>query len=80
MNNTPTHKAAVLAVMAYLFDRCEIFEDAKSVCRHDFTFKTSCARLGLTGSWWPTPDVFDLSEDDFCTLGGGQQAVGHRRR
>lgn len=31
VNNTPTHKAAVLAVMAYLFDRCEIFEDAKSV-------------------------------------------------
>jgi hypothetical protein len=30
-NNTPSHKAAVLAVMAYLFDRCEIFEDAQSV-------------------------------------------------
>ena len=30
-NTTPTHKAAVLAVMAYLFDKCEIFEDAKSV-------------------------------------------------
>jgi hypothetical protein len=30
-NNTPSHKAAVLAVMAYLFDRCEIFEDAKSM-------------------------------------------------
>lgn len=28
---TPTHKAAVLAVMAYLFDKCEIFEDAKSM-------------------------------------------------
>lgn len=28
-NTTPTHKAAVLAVMAYLFDKCEIFEDAK---------------------------------------------------
>lgn len=30
-NTTPTHKAAVLAVMAYLFDKCEIFEDAKSI-------------------------------------------------
>ncbi|RYH16672.1 MAG: hypothetical protein EON54_28165, partial [Alcaligenaceae bacterium] len=30
-NMTPTHKAAVLAVMAYLFDRCEIFEDAQAV-------------------------------------------------
>ena len=30
-NITPTHKAAVLAVMAYLFDKCEIFEDAKTV-------------------------------------------------
>jgi len=28
---TPTHKAAVLAVMAYLFDKCEIFEDAEEV-------------------------------------------------
>ena len=28
-NTTPTHKAAVLAVMAYLFDKCEIFEDAQ---------------------------------------------------
>lgn len=27
-NTTPTHKVAVLAVMAYLFDKCEIFEDA----------------------------------------------------
>jgi len=31
VNTTPTHKAAVLAVMAYLFDKCEIFEDAKTV-------------------------------------------------
>ena len=30
-NTTPIHKAAVLAVMAYLFDKCEIFEDAKAV-------------------------------------------------
>lgn len=30
-DHTPQHKAAVLAVMAYLFDRCEIFEDAKTV-------------------------------------------------
>ena len=30
-NTTPTHKAAVLAVMAYLFDKCEIFEDALDV-------------------------------------------------
>ena len=30
-NTTPTHKAAVLAVMAYLFDKCEIFEDAQPV-------------------------------------------------
>jgi hypothetical protein len=30
-NSTPTHKAAVLAVMAYLFDKCEIFEDAQAV-------------------------------------------------
>lgn len=29
-NTTPVHKAAVLAVMAYLFDRCEIFEDAQA--------------------------------------------------
>jgi len=29
-NNTPSHKAAILAVMAYLFDRCEIFEDAEA--------------------------------------------------
>ncbi len=29
-NTTPSHKAAVLAVMAYLFDECEIFEDAKN--------------------------------------------------
>lgn len=31
VNTTPTHKAAVLAVMAYLFDKCEIFEDAQAV-------------------------------------------------
>ena len=30
-NTTPTHKAAVLAVMAYLFDKCEIFEDARTM-------------------------------------------------
>jgi hypothetical protein len=30
-NTTPTHKAAVLAVMAYLFDKCEIFEDAQAM-------------------------------------------------
>jgi len=30
-NTTPTHKVAVLAVMAYLFDKCEIFEDALAV-------------------------------------------------
>lgn len=30
-NSSPAHKAAVLAVMAYLFDKCEIFEDAQSV-------------------------------------------------
>lgn len=30
-DTTPSHKAAVLAVMAYLFDRCEIFEDAETV-------------------------------------------------
>jgi hypothetical protein len=30
-DTTPTHKAAVLAVMAYLFDKCEIFEDAQAV-------------------------------------------------
>jgi hypothetical protein len=30
-NTTPTHKAAVLAVMAYLFDKCEIFEDAQAI-------------------------------------------------
>jgi len=28
VSTTPTHKAAVLAVMAYLFGECEIFEDA----------------------------------------------------
>lgn len=31
INTTPAHKAAVLAVMAYLFDKCEIFEDAQAV-------------------------------------------------
>lgn len=30
-NTTPTHKAAVLAVMAYLFDKCGIFEDAQAM-------------------------------------------------
>lgn len=30
-NTTPTHKAAVLAVLAYFFDKCEIFEDAAGV-------------------------------------------------
>lgn len=30
-NIAPMRKAAVLAVMAYLFDRCEIFEDAQSM-------------------------------------------------
>ena len=30
-NTTPAHKAAVLAVMAYLFDKCEIFEDAQAI-------------------------------------------------
>ena len=30
-NHTPMHKAAVLAVMAYLFDKCEIFEDAQAM-------------------------------------------------
>ncbi|QDQ26915.1 hypothetical protein FNU76_11385 [Chitinimonas arctica] len=29
-NTAPMHKAAVLAVMAYLFDKCEIFEDAQA--------------------------------------------------
>ena len=28
-NSLPSHKAAILAVMAYLFDECEIFEDAQ---------------------------------------------------
>jgi hypothetical protein len=31
MTTTPAHKAAVLAVMAYLFDKCEIFEDAQAI-------------------------------------------------
>ena len=31
VNTTPTHRAAVLEVMAYLFDKCEIFEDAQAV-------------------------------------------------
>lgn len=31
VNTNPTHKAAVLAVMAYLFEECVIFEDAKAV-------------------------------------------------
>lgn len=31
VNTTPMHKAAVLAVMAYLFDKCEIFEDAQAM-------------------------------------------------
>lgn len=31
VNSTPAHKAAVLSVMAYLFDECEIFEDAGTV-------------------------------------------------
>jgi hypothetical protein len=31
VNTTPSHKAAVLAVMAYLFDKCEIFEDAQAM-------------------------------------------------
>lgn len=30
-NTTPAHKAAVLAVLAYLFDKCEIFEDAQAM-------------------------------------------------
>ena len=30
-DTTPKHKAAVLAVMAYFFDKCEIFEDAQAV-------------------------------------------------
>ena len=30
-DSSPTHKAAVLAIIAYLFDRCEIFEDAQAV-------------------------------------------------
>lgn len=30
-DTTPKHKAGVLAVMAYLFDKCEIFEDAQAV-------------------------------------------------
>ncbi len=30
-NTTPAHKAAVLAVMAYLFEKCEIFEDAQAM-------------------------------------------------
>lgn len=29
MNTTPAHKAAVLAVMAYLFDKCEILKMLK---------------------------------------------------
>ena len=29
-NTTPTHKAAILAVMAHLFEGCVIFEDAKA--------------------------------------------------
>jgi hypothetical protein len=27
MNGTPSHQAAVLAVMSYFFERCDIFED-----------------------------------------------------
>jgi len=30
MNTAPKHKAAVLAVMAYFFEKCEIFEDAQT--------------------------------------------------
>jgi hypothetical protein len=33
VQKTPVHKAAVLAVMAYLFDKCEIFEDAQAMKR-----------------------------------------------
>lgn len=29
VNTTPARKAAVLAIMAYLFEKCEIFEDAQ---------------------------------------------------
>ncbi|UAW64230.1 hypothetical protein KMZ15_00565 [Mycoavidus sp. HKI] len=32
-NTSPQHKAAVLAVMAYLFEECEIFEDAQATLR-----------------------------------------------
>ncbi len=28
-NHTPTHKLAVLTILAYFFDKCEIFKDAK---------------------------------------------------
>lgn len=42
-NTTPAHKAAVLAVMAYLFDKCEIFEDAQAVGRHDPAIQASAA-------------------------------------
>jgi hypothetical protein len=30
-NTSPAHKAAVLTVMAYMFDKCEIFKDAQAV-------------------------------------------------
>lgn len=30
-DTTPTHKGAVLAVMAYFFDKCEIFKDAQTM-------------------------------------------------
>ncbi len=29
-NNTPAHKLAVLTILAYFFDKCEIFKDAKT--------------------------------------------------
>lgn len=31
IDTTPKHKAAILAVMAYFFDKCEIFEDAQAM-------------------------------------------------
>ena len=72
-NTTPTHKAAVLAVMAYLFDKCEIFEDAQTMGRHDSAIQASSAGSRATDYWIACFDLSRTPQDCLSAVGGVEQ-------
>ena len=72
-NTTPTHKAAVLAVMAYLFDKCEIFEDAQTMGRHDSAIQASSAGSRATDYWIVCFDLSRTPQDCLSAVGGAEQ-------